>query len=611
MKIKILSIFICMLLITTAVSVVTGKMNIEDAEDTGPLRERIDLPDPMQVDMVLEKSICRRVSVRSFTGQAITDEELSTVLWAAYGFTDNGTRTIFNPNGRYSTVIYVIRSDATYKYIPENHSLSLFKTGNYLSIGLYDTAPIKFGLVWDTDVTEDEMEGVAQIGMVGQNIYFDANALDLATVTTGMSVSELTQLGIPANEEPEIIMPLGHPSTPYDFTYDPLPVSNLPRVVNNTLSLADAINHRQIVSLWDNQPLSPVEQSQLVWSSYGSSYYIDETNNKRHRTPPSAIGIYPYKIFAANASGVYQYNPSTHALSTILQEDRREEIQNALGATNITLTSAPWITIPCLDTNVGGSQYQTFWYYEVGAITHTILLEAAALDLRSNVISDIPDEAGLRTALGISSQTNLRPWAVVPTGRTIANNPPEIPILTGPTSGDINTSYSFTAQTTDPDGDNVYYWVDWGDGTNTGWVGPYPSGVEGLFNHIWNSGGSYLVKAKAKDVYGAESDYSIPLQIDIAGPHLEITIRQRGIGAAATITNDGTEAIANVTWKITLDGGIVLFGKTKQDTISQIMPGGAVTVSSFTFGFFRSTINATAGDSSDSLEVFLLGPLVL
>ena len=205
--------------------------------------------------------------MRTFTTESVTEEDLSTILWAANGYTDNGSRTIFSPNGIYSPIVYVIRSDATYKYVPENHSLSLFKTGNYLTIGSYDTAPIKFGLVWDTSITADEKEGMTQIGMIGQNIYFDANAIDLGTVTTGMGVNELTQLGIPANEKPEIIMSLGHPASSYDFTYNPLPVSNLPIIINNTISLADAINHRQIVYIWDIVPLSLVEQSQLIWSS--------------------------------------------------------------------------------------------------------------------------------------------------------------------------------------------------------------------------------------------------------------------------------------------------------------------------------------------------------
>jgi len=287
---------------------VTGKLNISKTKDVveniSIILDEYPLPTPISVDMILEESICRRMSVRSFTGESVTDEELSTILWAAYGVTENGNRSIFNPDGTYSTIIYVIRSEATYKYVPENHSLSLFKSGNYLHLGQY-TSPIKFGFVWDMDVESDELRGMADIGMICQNIYFDANALDLGTVTTGMYVEELYELGIPSNEKPEIIMPLGHPSSPYDFTYDPLPVSNLPQVVDNDLSLEDAINNRLIVDSWDDVPLSLLEQSQLIWSSYGYSYLIDNVNNppKRHRTLPSAIGIYPFKIFAANHSG--------------------------------------------------------------------------------------------------------------------------------------------------------------------------------------------------------------------------------------------------------------------------------------------------------------------
>ena len=152
---KILGVFVCTLLIITAVLPVTGKLNKSKTEDVieniNIILDEYPLPPPISVDMVLEESICRRMSVRSFTGESVTDEELSTILWAAYGLTENGNRSIFNPDGTYSTIIYVIRSDATYKYVPENHSLSLFVTGNYLHLGQY-TSPIKFGLVWDMNV---------------------------------------------------------------------------------------------------------------------------------------------------------------------------------------------------------------------------------------------------------------------------------------------------------------------------------------------------------------------------------------------------------------------------------------------------------------------------
>lgn len=187
---KLIGVLICTLFFSINVIPVIG----EPIQKTNSVD--YSLPPPISIDMVLEKSICRRMSVRGFTGEQVTDEELSTILWAAYGYNDNDNRTIFNPDNTYSTVIYVIKSDATYKYVPEDNSLSLFKTGNYLYLGPY-TAPIQIGLVWDKSVTSDELFGMSEIGMIGQNIYFDANALDLGTVTTAMVSTNLYELGLP------------------------------------------------------------------------------------------------------------------------------------------------------------------------------------------------------------------------------------------------------------------------------------------------------------------------------------------------------------------------------------------------------------------------------
>ena len=607
MKKKILSFFVCMLFMTTAVFAASSKMYIEDLEETGIIQERIDLPDPLQVDMVLEQSICRRMSFRSYTTTPVTDEELSTILWAAYGVTTSGNRTVYSPNGTYSTTIYVIRSEATYIYVPADHSLLLWKTGNYLNLGQYNS-PINFGLAWNRSITPDEKAGMAEIGMIAQNVYFDANALDLATITCGGGI-DFSALDIPPNEDAEIIMELGHPSPAYDFDYNPLPASNLPTVVNNTLTLADAVTTRQIVNEWNTTELTLLEESQILWASYGTSYLYDNINHKRHRTLPSAVNYYPFKIYAANQTGVYQYAPATHSISLIVSGDKRELIQNTVDHGDIVVTSSPWIIIPFWTGSY--QQYLAWWYYESGAIVHNVLLEAAALNLGGNVLSVITDQNGLRVALGLSGQPDLVAMHVALVGHANSqNNPPGTPSISGPSQGTNDVLYNYTMSTTDPDGDDVYYWVDWDDGTNTGWVGPFPSGMVVMFNHTWSEAGTYTIKVKAKDNNGAESIWT-PFNMTIAGPHLSIKVRQRGFGAAATITNDGTVAIENVTWKITLDGGIVLFGKSKQDIINKIEVDETVTVTSFTFGFFRSTINATAEDSSDSLDVFLLGLLVL
>jgi len=86
-----------------------------------------------------------------------------------------------------------------------------------------------------------------------------------------------------------------------------------------------------------------------------------------------------------------------------------------------------------------------------------------------------------------------------------SNYPPADPFIDGPTSGTVGVVYNYTFVTTDYNGDDVYYYIEWGDGTNTGWIGPNKSGEEITESHTWNKRGRYLIKAKAKDIHGAES----------------------------------------------------------------------------------------------------------
>ena len=85
----------------------------------------------------------------------------------------------------------------------------------------------------------------------------------------------------------------------------------------------------------------------------------------------------------------------------------------------------------------------------------------------------------------------------------------------GSNSGKINVEYKYTTSTTEPDGDKLFYFFDWGDSTDSGWVGPYNSNDVAEANHKWIKKGSYEIKVKAKDFYGAESEWSDPLPIYI------------------------------------------------------------------------------------------------
>jgi hypothetical protein len=95
------------------------------------------------------------------------------------------------------------------------------------------------------------------------------------------------------------------------------------------------------------------------------------------------------------------------------------------------------------------------------------------------------------------------------------SNPPDTPSITGPTQGAKNIEYTFSSVTTDPDGDQVYYRFDWGDGNASDWLGPYASGLTITATHSWSDLGTYDIKVRAKDTYGALSNWSEPLPISI------------------------------------------------------------------------------------------------
>ena len=85
----------------------------------------------------------------------------------------------------------------------------------------------------------------------------------------------------------------------------------------------------------------------------------------------------------------------------------------------------------------------------------------------------------------------------------------------GPTSGVINIEYTYSAVTTDPNGDKIYYMFDWGNGEFSGWIGPYNSGTPASGTHKWSKKGDYNIRVIAKDTHGKLSEWSNPLAINV------------------------------------------------------------------------------------------------
>lgn len=111
-----------------------------------------------------------------------------------------------------------------------------------------------------------------------------------------------------------------------------------------------------------------------------------------------------------------------------------------------------------------------------------------------------------------SGRTENHPYIGVPWAHSftceLINDPPNNPIINGTNEGVPGQEYEFTFSSTDPEDDELSYYIEWGDGNNTDWLGPYVSGEVITLSHSWDSQGTYTIKVKARDVFNEESDWS-------------------------------------------------------------------------------------------------------
>jgi len=394
------------------------------------------LPTPLSVNMTYREAIMSRCSVRTFDQmELVGDEELSTILWAAYGYRDDGSRTVHGIDGLYSTVIYVFRKEATYTYNSFNHSLVLFKEGDLRRIVNWQhIAPIQLGLVWDTTKNNDANYSTVEMGEIGQNIYFVAKALGLSTVTAGLTGFD--EIDLPNNEIGRIVMPLGYPQKTQVFEYRPNLISLLPRIQDSNRNLKAVIEDRKEEKSFIGE-ITRQDLSQLLWASYGFSYLLDKTESatnevERHRTVPSAACLYPLTMYAITESAIFRYFPhilhlnpyhndpyySTNwkfpvvtFLLPIRSGDYREEIAQASSQPNI--SSAPLILVSVLPFS---SSYPVtwYWYFESGASAYNTMLESTILNLHAGIVKPI-DISSVKSILRLSNDTI--PLIIIPIGQ--------------------------------------------------------------------------------------------------------------------------------------------------------------------------------------------------
>ena len=96
----------------------------------------------------------------------------------------------------------------------------------------------------------------------------------------------------------------------------------------------------------------------------------------------------------------------------------------------------------------------------------------------------------------------------------VPNQPPGAPLINGPKNGKAGKLYPYTFVSKDPEGHNVSYEINWGDG-DINLSGFYESNVIITIEHEWDEKGSYEIRTRAIDEYGEIGNWSPPFPISM------------------------------------------------------------------------------------------------
>jgi SagB-type dehydrogenase family enzyme len=199
----------------------------------------VSLPAPQLTgNLSVEAAIENRRSVRHYSNQSVTLDNVSQILWSAQGITNTQyqLRTAPSAGQVYPLEVYVIAGpnvsglqEGVYQYEPSNNTLEMFMNGDLRS----DLSNIADGQLWvkqaplDILITGDNQKMIdkypdkdlstrfvdLEAGHAGENIYLQAESLGLVTVSLGsFDSNQLSQkFELPSNETPLYIFPIGHP----------------------------------------------------------------------------------------------------------------------------------------------------------------------------------------------------------------------------------------------------------------------------------------------------------------------------------------------------------------------------------------------------------------
>lgn len=193
----------------------------------------IPLPEPRRASPTsVEEALAQRRSVRDYRDEPLTLAELGQLLWAAQGITDPaGFRTAPSAGALYPLELYVVAGNVeslppgVYRYSPRQHALAHLAEGdrrNALAGAALGQGAVRegaavlvFAAIYARTTGKYGERGIRYVhmeaGHASQNVYLQAVALGLGTVTIGAFYDDRVKnvVGMADDEQPLYLMPVG------------------------------------------------------------------------------------------------------------------------------------------------------------------------------------------------------------------------------------------------------------------------------------------------------------------------------------------------------------------------------------------------------------------
>lgn len=227
----------------------------------------------------------------------------------------------------------------------------------------------------------------------------------------------------------------------------------------------------------------------------------------------------------------------------------------ASGSVTVTPSANTTYSISC-----NGTTYATtpgVWVYD-GEDLSDLYCPAGNMN-NINVYSGLPDcpanPAGkscngsgrckINTVVGCYVYTDLyqcsggsTPTVVTDSVSVTYNNPPNAPTITGPTSGYISTSYTYTFRASDPNSNSVRYHIDWDNNGTTDQTLPasgyVTSNTQQSTTRSWGSPSTNTFKARTQDSPGGAQSGWTTYVVTISNPTPECSDGANNDGDAYT-----------------------------------------------------------------------------